>query len=346
MVAELELSWSEVKTFQRCPKQWEYKYLQRLQPKEKRRAPYLGNWLHACLETYYHDGDWKIGHQLYVDEYNKLFDEEKEEIDKKYGPMPSQVERIIRSYLWYYKNEGWKVIATEQDVLAMLKPPIWVKGRLDLLVEDEEGLIWLVDHKSTALIPEQNAYHATDPQLMIYPWAIERMKFLGIKVAGVIYNYIKSRPPTIPKMTAGGAVSKRKVATDYPTLYRFLVKNKIDPNHSVFTSDLRSLQKKSPFLQRYRMPREAVVTKGILSDFYHSGMDIFEKRNRVEDGANVHFVRNITKDCQRMCSFHDLCRQELNGFDSSFIRKSRFDIREKNEELEVGDTTWNEYEST
>lgn len=340
MVATLELSWSEIKTFQRCPKQWEYKYLQRLQAKEKKRAPYLGNWLHACLETHYRDGDWKIGHQLFVDEYNKLFDEEKEELDKKHGPMPLVVERIMRSYLWYYRHEGWKVIATEQDVLALIKSPIWGKGRFDLLIQDDEGLYWAVDHKSTALIPDQSAYHATDPQLMFYPWAIE--KFMNIKVAGVIYNYIKSRAPSIPKMTQSGAVSKRKIVTDYPTLYRFLVEHKIDPNASVFTPDLRMLQKQSPFLKRYRMPREKIVTREILGDFYYTGLDIYQKRNQVEAGANVRFIRNITKDCEKMCSYHDLCRQELNGFDSTFIRKSRFEIREKNEVLEVGDNAWDQ----
>ncbi|HET7713553.1 MAG TPA: PD-(D/E)XK nuclease family protein, partial [Patescibacteria group bacterium] len=61
------VSWSQVKTRRRCEKQWAYKYLERLQPKEKKRAPYLGNWLHRALETYYESGDWRIGHKEYLE---------------------------------------------------------------------------------------------------------------------------------------------------------------------------------------------------------------------------------------------------------------------------------------
>lgn len=343
MGGTLEVSWSELKTWQRCEKQYDYKYIQLLQPKEKKRAPYLGNWFHAALESYYRDGDWKIGFQVYLDEYNKLFDEEREELDKKFGPLPIQVKKMIQSYLWYYRNDEWEIIATEADFLTLIKEPIWAKGRIDLLIKDIEGLYWLIDHKTTSNIPDQNAFHAMDPQLMLYPWAIKR--FMGINVAGIIYNYIKSRPPSVPKMTPKtGQVSRRKILTDYPTLYRFLVQNNIDPKRSAFTADLKKLQRESPFLKRYRLPREKFVTKEILSDFYTSAYRLWERRAAIEDGANLstRFVRNITKDCQTMCSYHDLCRQELNGFDSNFIRKQRYDIRQKVEDLDVGDATWDE----
>src|SRR4249919_2656068 len=103
----LSVSWSQVKTMQRCPKMWQYKYLDRLQAKAKKKAPYLGNWIHRALETFYIDGDWKKGHREYLAQYNKLSLEEQEAISrgrKKKGgwtPLPEQAERIMRSYLWY-----------------------------------------------------------------------------------------------------------------------------------------------------------------------------------------------------------------------------------------------------
>lgn len=322
----LSVSWSQVKTRQRCEKQWAYKYLERLQPKEKKRAPYLGNWLHRCLETYYRDGDWKIGHREYLAEWNSLFDEEREALSEKYGPLPQAVKRIIRSYLWYYKHDGWKVLAAEYEFEIMVgsfeyegvKIIVYANGKADLIVEDEEGNRWVVDHKSTGQIPDQNAFHAMDPQLQLYPVGVKE-KF-G-QMAGIFYNYIKSRPPTIPQLTQRGDISKRRIATDFPTALRFLKDNGFDPKD--FSDFLRPLRKGSPFLKRYRLPREPKVTKTILTDFINVAKDIYISKQK------KHHVRNITKDCKNMCPYHDLCRGELNGYDMTHLRRARFELREK-----------------
>lgn len=299
---------SRIKTFQRCPKQYEYKYIDLLQSKKKSRPLFMGSWVHACLETFYAQGDWKIGHQQYVDEWDKLFDEEKTELSAKYRgtPLPQVVERIMRSYFWYYRQDGWKPYMVEQ-ILEVETPLKYdgkyfvFKGRLDLIIEDEDGKLWLVDHKTASTIPPASAFHAMEPQLMLYPWAAKQQ--YGIELAGVIWNYVKSKPPTIPQLLKSGGLSSRKISTDYPTLYRFLKQNELDPND--FKHILVPLSKRSEFLRRYRMPREKVVTDNILRDVLSVEKQI--------DGTK-RFVRNVTKDCSRMCSYHDLCRAELNGF--------------------------------
>lgn len=333
----LSVSHSQVKTYRRCPKQWAYKYLDRLEPKEKKRAPYLGNWLHRALETHYKDGDWKIGHKEYLKEWNSLFDEEREELSKKYGPLPQAVRRIMRSYLWYWKNDGWKILAAEYEFEVLVGQfevqgvivQVYANGKVDLIVEDDEGNRWVVDHKSTGSIPDPGAFHAMDPQLMIYPVGVKE-KF-G-KMAGITYNYIKSRPPTIPQLTKKtGAISRRKINTDYPTALRFLKDNGFDP--ADFSSFLKPLRKGSTFLKRYKLPREPKVTKRIMMDFVKTARDIYFAH------FETNHVRNITKDCATQCAFHDLCRGELNGYDMSHLRKVRYTLREKHEhgaDLEEG----------
>jgi hypothetical protein len=320
------ISWSEAKTWQRCPKQWDFKYGQNLVPVKKARPLFLGNWIHAALESYYVDGDWRIGHATYLEEYEKLFEEEREELEGKKGPLPQLVERVIKSYLWYYREDGWKVLHVEVDFKVPLKAGIGVKGRIDLIVEDPEGNIWVVDHKTTANIPEPNAFHAMDPQLMVYPWAIEKQ--LGIKVTGIVYNYVKSKPPSIPKINKDGSLSKRRIVTDYPTLVRFLKRNGYDPKD--FVSQLRPLARQSPFLRRYKLPREKNVTLEILQDFLTTSLQIRDHKRT---------PRIITRDCVR-CSYHDICRAELNGFDTTPMRKHQFTLRNKEQdyvEPEVGD---------
>lgn len=314
---------SRIKTYQRCPKQFDYKFNQLLQPKKKSRPLFMGSWVHACLEEYYKGGDWRIGHQTYVDEWNKLFEEEKAELSAKYRgtPLPEIVERIMRSYLFYYKDDGWEPYMVEQilEVETPLKidGKYWVfKGRLDLIIKDEEDKLWLVDHKTASTIPPATAFHAMEPQLMLYPWAAKQQ--YGIELAGVIWNYVKSKPPTIPRLNLDGSLSKRKVATDYPTLYRFLKSNGYDPNE--FKHILLPLRKKSDFLRRYRMPRERQVTDSVVKDVLSVVLQIDRTKR---------WVRNVTRDCARMCAYHDLCRAELNGFDTTRMRETDFVIAEE-----------------
>jgi ATP-dependent helicase/DNAse subunit B len=322
-----------LKTFNHCQKQYEYKYIDLLQPKAKVRPLFLGSWIHAALETHYRDGDWKIGHQEYVDQWDKLFDEEKEALSKGRGkagiPLPQVVERIMGSYLWYYRNDHFRPFMVEK--LLEVETPLKMegkyfvfKGRLDLVMEDtDDGSLWLWDHKSASQIPQPTSFHGMDPQLMWYPWAAQKQ--YGIEIAGIYYNYIKSKPPSVPQINKDGSISRRKVSTDYPTLFRFLKRNGYNPND--YAHILRPMYDKSDFLRRYKMPREEYVTKEILLDGLATVKRIQETKR---------FVRNITRDCVR-CSYHDLCRSDLNGFDTTQMRESLFTVEE--EDYVVGGNT-------
>lgn len=335
------VSWSEIKTFQRCPKQHEYKYIQRLVPRAKSRPLFMGSWVHAALQTHYAEGDWKRGHEVFVKEWNSLFEEEQNELRSRRGkivlkPFPEIVENIMRSYLFYYKDEGWETVAVEQEF--EVDTPLVIdgvrqrfKGIIDLVVRDPQGLLWVIDHKTAGTIPEPTAFHAMDPQLMLYPWAAKEA--WDWDVAGIYYNYVKSKPPTLPRINRDGSISRRRVVTDYPTLYRFLKANGFDPND--FRDQLLPLRKKSPYLRRYRYPREAVVTREILLDALSVTKHIRQDKRR---------SRTITRECSTMCSFHDLCRAELNGLDTTLMRKQSFTLKPKEKNIEQDDyvSDWDE----
>lgn len=316
---------SRIKTFNRCPKEYEYKYIENLAPIRKVRPLFLGSWVHACLETHYRDGDWTIGHKQYVAEWNKLFDEEKEALSKGRGkagvPLPQVVERIMKSYLWYYREETWKTYMVEQ--ILEVETPLKVdgkvfifKGRLDLIVEDtEDGSLWLVDHKTATTIPQPTSFHGMDPQLMLYPWAAKQQ--YGIELKGVIWNYVRSKPPSYPQELKSGGISRRKISTDYPTLYRWLKSHGYDPRD--YAGILKPMYTKSEFLRRYKMPREEHVTREII-------LDALSVVKRIDETKR--FTRSISRDCVK-CSYHDLCRSELNGFNTDMMRKTDFQILEE-----------------
>ena len=309
---------SQLKAWRNCQRMWEYKYHDRISPKEKARPLFLGSWVHACLESYYRDGDWKIGHREYLSQYDALREEERVALETKRGrrgtPLPDLVTRIMKSYLWYYRNDEWEVVLTEEVFDVELKG-VRFKGRIDLIIRDSRGLLWVIDHKTAATIPMATSFHAMDPQLFIYPWAAKKM--WGMDVDGVMYNYVKSRPPTLPQLTKKtGVLSKRRINTDYPTLMRFLKENDLDPRD--FSDVLRPLMKKSEFLRRYRLPREETVLKRILQESLWTAREIMD---------HPHTVRNITRDCVR-CPYQAICRAELNGFDTTQMRKHDFVVEE------------------
>jgi hypothetical protein len=333
MTTDLEVinfNQSRIKTFAHCPKEYEYKYVQNLEPRRKVRPLFLGSWVHACLETHYRDGDWTIGHREYVAKWDKLFKEEQIALRTRGNarnpgpPFPEIVERIMKSYLWYHREGDFKAVMVEQ--ILEVETPLKIgnkrfvfKGRLDLIAEDTEGKLWLVDHKTAGTIPPPTSFHGMDPQLMLYPWAAKIQ--YGIDLAGVMYNYVKSKPPTMPQINKDGSLSKRKINTDYPTLYRFLKRNGYNPND--FAHILKPMARRSEFLRRYPMPREPHVTREIL-------LDTLSRVKTIDDitTRGGRFTRTITRECGR-CSYHDLCRSELNGFDTEIMRNQNFTVSEE-----------------
>jgi len=332
MIELPHISHSQIKTWRQCEQQWDYKSGQKLVPRRTERKLRIGSWAHACLEGHYRDGDWRIAHAEYTKAYRNLFEEERLMLDDGPEPLPRQVARIMRSYKWYRRNEGWKVIAVEQDFevpitvtllhsigiptppMPPIDHPLWLfKGRIDLIIEDPDGLLWVVDHKTTDKIPDQGAFHAMEPQLILYPWAAEVA--LGIKTAGVIYNYLRSSPPTKPKLNKDGSVSATKILTDYPTAATFLRENGRDL--ADYSDYLLPLKADSPYLARYFLPREQAVTQRILAETATTARAIIE---------HSEVTRNVTLQCE-WCPYKQLCRAELFGLDTHLMRERDF-VRE------------------
>ncbi len=162
---------SMLKTFQRCPRQADYKYARRLKPKSVKLPLKRGKWMHSLLEAHYkaeagmETPPWQDVHKALTNDFSKLFDEEKE----KLGDLPRECDRLMRGYLWHYKEHAWKVLGVEGMLEAELPGGSIFRGRYDMLIEDEYG-IWLVDHKNMKRLPN-HALRMLDTQAPRYVWA-------------------------------------------------------------------------------------------------------------------------------------------------------------------------------
>jgi len=298
---------SMLKTMRRCPKQAQYKYVERLKPKRLGRPLRCGTWMHKLQEVYYKGGDWREEQQRQTSKFRKLWEDEQSDV----GDLPGDTERLWRSYLWHYKNDNWKVLETEFTLEAELPDGSKLRGKVDNLIEDQYGL-WIVDHKWHKVFPD-HSFRILDQQSVGYLWLALKNK---IPVQGHIWNYGRSKPPTLPVLTKTGLIARwRMLDTDYPTAARFI------KNHP----DLRDISRYYPKLrilkshryvhgepQRSNFFRRVVVEKPI-SQINRNIRELYRTHLRMHDYdfQDIDSVERVPdRSCTFMCSYRDLCSAE------------------------------------
>ncbi len=301
----ISLSQSKIKTYQRCPKQYEYRYIENLQPKVKPLPMERGIWIHECLEAHYRGKSWKKVLKRLEGSFLRLDAEEREE----YGDLPGEVRRIIRGYLKYWDDEDWEIIAVEVDFRIVLEDGTVLKGRMDLVIRDNLG-VWVVEHKSNKNLPREGP-RIPDPQTTLYNYGLRGMKLKGM---GTIHNHIRTKAPNEPRVLKRGGLSVR-CDTDYRTYMRAIKHEGLDPKDYAIV--LRKLKHEDKFFRRFRIPWKKATVKSMLADY---GV-IADQIDRAE-----RFPRHLNSMCERGCFYFVPCMVELNGGDATSIKKSQFNV--------------------
>lgn len=181
-----EVSFSELKTWRTCRMLHHYKYHERLEPKTKPVALKRGAWIHELLEAYYKGNDWREVHRVLTDEFATLMDEERE----YYGDLPGTAETLMTLYEQTYPNDRTLEVELEFEGFP-LSQNVHLKGRIDLILEDSRG-VWVVEHKTVSRMPSEDE-RIVNPQVAMYIPVVEKQ--LGVKVNGVLWNYLITRIP-------------------------------------------------------------------------------------------------------------------------------------------------------
>lgn len=307
---------SMMKTFRRCPQQTYYKYVLRLKPKVASKPLTRGTWMHKLLETYYDGGDWKLAHDLLSKEFSMLMDEEKEEL----GDLPRECARLMRGYLWHYQeSDPWTVLETEMTLETEFPDGSIYRGRIDMLVENQFGL-WIVDHKTHKTLPNLD-FRLLDAASALYIWAAIRNK---IPVQGFIWNYLRTKPPSIPKLTKQGRLSRRKIETDYPTFLNALKRYELDPKpHRDTLRYLKNQQyqdgmvQTSPFFRRSIIEKSDELLKRVAREGHHT-----QKRMNEYAWEKVDYIERVPdRSCTFSCSYTEICTLSLfSGEDSPGVQ--------------------------
>jgi hypothetical protein len=307
--------------FRRCIKQSEYKYVHRLKPKTMGSPLKRGKWVHSLLEEDAKGGDWKALHKKLSSKFNNLFDEEKD----FYGDMPTEINQIMKSYFWHYKNDPWKYKEVELELTAELPNGVLLRIKFDALVETKYGL-YLVDHKTHKTLPK-TTYRMLDTQSPIYTWVAKQN---GLDVQGFIWNYVRWKAPSVPALLKDGTrLSRSKIDTDYPTYRRALKAYGID--QEPYEDKLESLKK-----HRY-VPGEPQTSSFFRRDVYEKSDElinrVLKEAMRTADRMNSYdwsdpeaVERTVGRHCEFMCSYSDLCTMELLGGNTRPLIKQNYKV--------------------
>lgn len=315
---------SMLKTFRRCPKQAEYKYVHRLKPKKLGSPLKRGTWVHSLLEAMGKGENWVELHDKLSAQFALLFDEEKD----YYGDMPTEIRQIMRSYEWHYKNDPWEYVDNEFQLEAELPDGTIYRGKVDALIRNQFGL-FLVDHKTHKTLPDLG-FRLLDAQSALYLWAAQEN---GLEVQGFIWNYIRWKAPSVPTLLKDGKrISKVDSDTDYPTFVRALKKYKAENPQFVITPEdrakaarLRAQQyefgtaQTSSFFRRDVLEKSPDMIERVVQGNYTTSVRMHEY-----DFSNPDAVeRVVDRGCTFSCSYTDLCTAELMGANTrSLIRQN------------------------
>lgn len=310
--------------FRRCIKQSEFKYVHRLKPKMLSGPLKRGKWVHSLLEEDAKGGNWKKLHKKFVREFNRMFDEEKD----FYGDMPTEINRIMKSYFWHYKHDPWEYKEVELELTARLPNGVLIRIKFDGLVQTKYGL-YLVDHKSHKTLPKLT-YQSLDTQSPLYMWVARQN---GIPVDGFIWNYIRWKAPTVPALvyaqTKNPRLSKSVTETDYPTYKKAIQEYGLNPkDYADRLKYYKSLQYKpgeaqaSPFLRRVVRDYEPEKVQRVLKE----AMRTAERQNTYDFSDPDAVERTVGRHCEFMCSYSDLCTAQLLGHNVRPILKQNYNV--------------------
>jgi RecB family exonuclease len=322
-----EVGFSKVSTYRSCPKKYYFAYVLNLQAKRRPVAMFRGTILHEMLEAHAKNG-WVAGARKvlkrYEEEYAHLFEEEKEYYGENFL---NEIERIMLGYIRTYDNDGWIVEATEEEVVTDLVKGIRFVGHIDRrVVSTRDDRRWLVDHKTKKTIPTAEERFGNF-QLLLYVWAWNREHDHDEKVDGIIWDYLRTKAPTVPEpLKKGGLTQRADLDTDVWTYEKAIEDNKLD--RADYAEYLEQLEKRSQdkFYCRVPLPAPHKETVNVV-------VEEFKQTAILMEGLKV-YPRNMTVMCCKTCEFFRLCQAELTGVNAKFVLKSDYEEREEDDGTE------------
>lgn len=303
-------SQSRIKTYRRCPKAHDYRYLQGLTRRTSGPQLSRGVTIHEFLDARALGQDPLPLLEKYKKMYNELWEEEQQEYSS-----PDELWGLYQRYCKKYENDTLNYRnRSEIEITARYNGRLF-KGFIDKLPEDQMGRVWVCDHKTHKIIPDEAA-RFSDIQTILYFWAAREN---GEKVDGVLWDYIRTKPPTVPELLKKGGLTRRKdLDCDYDTFLKAVRDNNLNP--ADYQVELERCKTKV-FFQRVFLPKPGEeLIQQVVTDFFDTAIQIDRS---IETGCAP---RNMTREC-KSCSYYPICSLEVRGMDTDLVRKQMYTLK-------------------
>lgn len=305
----IQVSNSDIKLWRRCPQAYSYKRVEGIVRKRVSLPLKRGTLIHKLIELYYLGKNWEEYLTTFAKGFYKLTEEEQD----YYGDLPADAFRMMEGYVAQYQDLQEEPIAVEMSFYEdpiEIHPKVALTGKVDLILKNRKGL-WVTEHKTHKVIPDESD-RFLDLQTLIYIRLVETR--IQEPITGVLWDYIRTKPPTVPQVLKDGTISKaKKIDTDYKTFYKAILDAKQDP--ADYTEQLE-LARKRVFYQRSYMPKSTRLMDALFQDLLRTALEM--------DKLMYHPYRNIDKFKCKQCEYRLLCEAELMGMDADFIRKHEY----------------------
>ena len=324
-------SYGDIATYQRCAKKYWFRVINNLQHKKRSTNLVLGDVIHQMLRDFFldlRDGVPQPEDSL-ERTWNKLLEEVEsymfeDELTEALDLM-NTAERIVYAYIQKVDFAEWEILHVEEEFIVTLDTGAVVSFTPDLVVRDPSGAVWVVDHKSTSRMPTEGVPFG-DLQAMLY---LVGVSALYPETAGFIYNRLRKKEPTAPRLTKTGdkrVANLARIDTTYDVLLAFLQDEAPDliddPTHRARLAELRDDDGRWFWTEQIYRNENAMATilNEVASTIETMGKDETFARHLVED--------NGWNSCSK-CPFARVCQADLLGWDTELVLNEDYEVRDQ-----------------
>lgn len=320
---------SEIQSFRRCEWSWDFSSANR-QSLFKRGMPIpalnIGGAVHYSLARHWAGHNW-------LEAVNEHYAATKDRVSADYlaqvgtglsnqelqilADERMEVQGLLEAYFARYGHDWptkpYRIVAAEVTFAVPLVPDqnIWLMGTIDRIYEHAE-------HPGIPIIGEIKTYKSAPDyanwrfNLQVYLYACALAELLGVVPPVALYDGIRKKGPTTPRVLKNGHVSKRWIDTtyeEYIRTVRYAHKGRVPEEYRDMLTRLlaRDQSPKNAFTTRFRIP----LLQSAMTEYWDAAQ-ITARQMRYIYGNIV-----PNKDWQgcTMCRVKDLCDAKLAGED-------------------------------
>ena len=213
-------SHSRLSSFENCPKQFEYRYIQKIPAESEGIEAFVGKRVHEVLERLYLfvGRDQIPGVEKVVDRYHKLWEETYDptrvRIVREGTPLSyyrNLGEQCLRSYyLRHYPFDADETLGIERRVVFPLDDAgaYRMQGIIDRISRARDGAIEIHDYKTGARVPSQRILDQ-DRQLALYQIGLGRLYGEDTDYR-LVWHYVAKNRTCISTRSADDLVALRE----------------------------------------------------------------------------------------------------------------------------------------